>query len=198
MSPAASRTALSIGIRVGRTSPCSGTQQYRDICQNVSGMRCHIRDAVRTSDDAGTVDQERHAFRKVRILIVGRTTNAVGRPYSSIGIAQQRICKPLGVGESKILRRSIERSAQYRAVRNPKVFGIVTQRLSLNRSTGGGCLRIPPKKDPASPEIREADLGTVLVGKAKRRSRGSIDDHPQMLGERTRRRLQAVPGRTGL
>jgi hypothetical protein len=66
--------------------------------------------------------------------------------------------------ERQVLGGRVERRAEDDGVELIEPSGSVTQTLALDRSTSGGCLRIPPEQDPLAPQISEANRVAVLVG----------------------------------
>ena len=104
------------------------------------------------------------ASRVLRVLFVSRSNDVVGGSDLLVDIAEQRVLEALRLGELEVLGRSVERGTEDDAVGSGKAIGAVTQRLSLDRSTGGRGLRVPPQQHPLPTEVGEAHVGAMLVG----------------------------------
>ena len=127
-------------------------------------MLGHVGDHIDPPDGTGVVDEEGVASRVLRVLLVRWANDAVGGSDLLVDIAQQRVTEALCLGEFEVLGGRVERGTEDDAVGSSKAIGAVTQRLSLDRSTGGRGLRIPPQQHPLPAEVGEAHLGAVLVG----------------------------------
>ena len=138
--------------------------QFGQVGENLGGVSGHVGDVVRLDDHPGWVDQVGETFRKVRVLMIGCTHDFVRRTDDPVSVGEQRIVKRLRVFERLVVRRSIERCSEDVAVGIGKVSGSVTQGLSLNRSTRGGGLRVPPQEHPVSSLIGERHEMAILVG----------------------------------
>ena len=138
--------------------------QLLQVAQYICSVLGHIGDRVDPPDDTRVVDEERMTSWKLRVLLVCRPNDVVGGSDLSVDVTQQRIPEALRLGELEVLGGSVERGADDDAVGSGKVFGAVTQRLSLDRSTGGRGLRIPPQQHPSAAEVGEAYIEAVLVG----------------------------------
>jgi hypothetical protein len=137
----------------------------------------YIGDVVGLRDDTIGPDQIREAFRKARVLVVGFANHLVGGADTLVDVGQQRVREFLGVSERLVVFRGIERCAENTAVGVGKVLGTVTQSLSLNRSTRGGGLRVPPEQHPVSGLIGEGQGVAVLVWQCEGRGGGACLQH---------------------
>ena len=138
--------------------------QFGQVGDNFGGVSGHVRHVVRLGNHPGWVDQVGEPFRKVCVLMIGCTHDFVRRTDDPVSVGEQRIVKRLRVFERLVVRRSIERCSEDVAVGIGKVSGSVTQGLSLNRSTRGGGLRVPPQEHPVSSLIGERHEMAILVG----------------------------------
>jgi hypothetical protein len=138
--------------------------QLLQVGQYILGVLGHVGDHVHPTDDTCVVDQKRMTSWILRVLLVRRPQNVVGGPDLSVDITEQRVPEELRLGEVEGLRRRVEGGTENDAVGSSKAIGAVTQRLSLDRSTGGRGLRIPPQQHPSAAEVGEAYIEAVLVG----------------------------------
>ncbi len=101
---------------------------------------------------------------KLRVLLVRGPDDVVGGSHLPVDVTQQRIPEALRIGELEVLGGGVERGAEDDTVGSSKAIGTVTQRLALDRSTGGRGFRVPPQQHPLSAEVGEAHVNAVLVG----------------------------------
>jgi len=102
--------------------------------------------------------------RELRVLLIRRSNDIVGSTDNTVDVAQQWVLEALGLGELEVLGRCVERRADDGAVGIGEPCGTVTQRLAFDRSTGRGCLGVPPQQHPLAAEVGKAHVVTMLVG----------------------------------
>jgi hypothetical protein len=93
-------------------------------------------------------NQERHPLGVVRVLLVGRSFDAVGPANGSIDIAEQREAEPMLLGEDEVLGRGVETRAEDLGARRLELWASVTEALPFTRSAASGSFREPPQHDP--------------------------------------------------
>ena len=154
--------------------------ECRQIAQYFGGVPGHVGDGVGLRDDACGVDQIREPLGEVREFMVGFSDHFVCCARRLVDIGQQRVLELLGFSERLVVLGGVERCAEDAAAGVGEVLGPVTQSLSLNRSTGGGGLRIPPKQHPVASAVCEGYRVAVLVGHGEGRGGGACLQHGEL------------------
>jgi hypothetical protein len=132
-----------------------------------------VGDVVDLADDAVRPDQEAVAPREVGELVAGVAGDAVRPADRVIDVAEQSERELLIGGELEVLGRRVERGAEDDRVQLGEAMGAVTQALTFDRSTGGGCLGVPPEQHPRPFQIGEVHEVAVLIRKLEVGRRGT-------------------------
>lgn len=120
-------------------------------------------DDVRKLDRALGIDHVGDAPRIVDVGVVGRPLRVVLLPGDVLGVGEQQEREVVGVGERQVLLGSVERDAEDRRAQVFEFRGSVTEPATLDRSAGGGGLRVPPQHDPLLPVVGQAHRLSVLI-----------------------------------
>ena len=96
------------------------------------------------------VDQERVPVGVVGEGVIGGSKYPVGRADRGINIAEQREREVVVGLERLVLLWGVERDAENGATSLGELLSLITQALSLEGSTGGGGLGVPPQQHPAA------------------------------------------------
>jgi len=135
-----------------------------------------VADHVRLADHAVRVDEVRDPLGEVD-LVRSRIARAVFDTDLFVVIRQQTEREVELLAERLVLGGCIEADAEDLAPKRFELLGLVTQALSLNRSTGGISLRIPPQQDPAPALVGEPDGAALLIGHVEVGSGSAFGEH---------------------
>jgi hypothetical protein len=135
------------------------------------------RDDVGELDDAVRVDDVGDAARIVDVGVARVALGVVGAAGNVIRVGEQRERESVRLGKGEVVLRRVERDAEDRGVQRFEFRGSVTEPAALQRSTGGGRLRVPPQHDPFLSKVGQGDRPSVLVDGIDRRSFGSGKQH---------------------
>jgi hypothetical protein len=152
----------------GRRTAGRSALQLGEVVEHVLGVAGDVGDLVRLAEHTVGVDQERLARRELRVLLAGRLLDAVCGPDAPVRIGQQAVREALRLGELLVLRGGVERRPEDQRAASFELWASITEALSLDRSTSGGSLGIPPQHDPVAPEGRQRDELLVLVAQLER------------------------------
>jgi hypothetical protein len=103
--------------------------------EDVGGVLSHVSNVVHRGDDSLGIDEIRMPFRKVRVLMIWFADHLIRRTNCSVNVGEQWVRETLGVPELFVVRCGVKGSAEDAAIGGVKIFGSVTQGLTLNRST---------------------------------------------------------------
>ena len=144
-------------------------------------MAGHVGDVVGAVDAPVGVDEVAVATRERGVLVEWIAGHAVRDCSGVVGVAQETEREVLGARERQVLLRRVERGTEDGDTEFVESLGAVTQRLTFDRSTGGGRLRVPPQQHPASGETRQRHDLTVLVDQCEVWRRLSFSQHVSIL-----------------
>jgi hypothetical protein len=153
----------------GRRAAGRSALQLGEVVEHVLGVAGDVGDLVLLAEHTVGVDQEGPAGGVLRVLLARRLLDAVGGPDARVRVGQQAIREPLCLGELLVLRGGVERRPDDQRAASFELWASITEALSLDRSTSGRCLRIPPQHDPVAAEGRQRDELLVLVEQLERR-----------------------------
>ena len=126
-------------------------------------MGAWVGDEVALGDDALGVDQVADALGEVGVGVSGVPERLVGPAHELVGVGQEAEREVELLGERLVVGWCVERNAEDGAVGVGVLLGLITQALSLERSTGGVGLRIPPEQNPPTAFVGETRGDAVLV-----------------------------------
>ena len=126
-------------------------------------MAGHVSDVVGAGDHAVGIDQVAVTAREFGELLADVARHFVGGGDGVVGVAEQAERELLRLRERQVLRRCVVRRTEDGDAEFVESFGPVTQGLSLDRSTGGCGLRVPPQQHPASRQVSQVDGIAMLV-----------------------------------
>ena len=118
---------------------------------------------VATIDPTIGIDEVAVAHWVLGILLIRPASHFVLGADRAIHVAQQTEREVLGFGERQVLSRCVERGAEDDGIELFKSVGAVTQALTLDRSTSGRRLRVPPQQHPMTPKILKVNTSAVFV-----------------------------------
>jgi hypothetical protein len=99
--------------------------------------------------------------------MIWRAYDLVGLADAMVHVGEQGVGEGLSLAERSVLRRRVERCSEHAAVGVGKISGAVTQRLTLNRSTGCRGFWVPPKQNPVASLVSKRHVDAVVIGKGK-------------------------------
>jgi hypothetical protein len=123
-----------------------------------------VGDVVGNADHPVRPDQVGVAARVLGELLLRVARDLVLGPDLAVDITEEAIWELLVVGERQVLFRRVERRAEDDGIELVEALDLVTKALTLNRSTRGGGLGVPPEQHPLAGEVAEARRLAVLVG----------------------------------
>ena len=135
-----------------------------EVGQDLGGVAGGVGHLVALHDRPFGIDQVAHPLGEVGELVARVPGGFVGRAHRLVGVAQQSEREVELVAEGLVVGRRVERDAEDVAVQFGEALGLVTQALSLKRSTGCVGLGIPPQQYPVAPLRRQRERLPVVVG----------------------------------
>lgn len=151
--------------------------QAREIGHDLLRVCASVADLVHLGDDAVGVDEERHPLGEVRVLLVGRSLDAVDPAHRPVDVAQQREPEAVLLGEDLVVSRGVEAGAEDTGPGGSDLGASVTEALSLARSAAGRRLREPPQHDPRPAQVGQLHGAALLVGEREVGCGGTGLDH---------------------
>ena len=136
--------------------------QFAQVAQDGVGVRVHVFDLVRLGDDAFGIDEVAVAPREVHLL-GARCSSLVRHPDLLRNVGQQPEREVELVAEGTVGLGRVERDPEDLAIEPLELWGLITQALALNRSTGRVGHRVPPQQHPSTPQIREPHGIAIVV-----------------------------------
>lgn len=153
----------------------SGLQRAQ-IAEDLVRERVDVADLVRLADHAVRVDEVRDPLGEVD-LVTPRVACAVLDTDLFVVVREQTEREVELLAERLVVGGCIEADAEDLARQRFELLGLVTQALSLNRSTGGISLRIPPQQDPTPALVGEPDGAALLIGHVEVGSGSAFGEH---------------------
>jgi hypothetical protein len=138
-----------------------------DVPEHFIGVSADVADEIDLGDVAGRVDQKRDALRVVGVLLLGAAFYSVGSTYCPVDIAEQGKPEPFGVGKGLVLGWRVKTGPEDLGSGSGELWASVTEAPPFPRSAPGGRLGEPPQHHPGGPQIAEADLAFLFVGKGE-------------------------------
>ena len=118
---------------------------------------------VSTMDPTIGGDEVAVAHWVLGILLVRTASHLELGADRAIHVAQQTERKVLGFSERQVLGWCVERRAEDDGIELFESVGAVTQALTLDRSTSGRRLRVPPQQHPFTAKILKVNVPAVFV-----------------------------------
>ena len=163
------------GCHSRKIEDCSGLQGAQ-IAEDLVRERVDVADLVRLADHAVRVDEVRDPLGEVD-LVTSRATCAVLDTDLFVVVREQTEREVELVAEGSVGFGRVERDPEDLAIERLELLGLITQALSLNRSTGGISLRIPPQQDPTPALVGEPDGAALLIGHVEVGSGSAFGEH---------------------
>lgn len=127
-------------------------------------MAGRVGDPIGAADHAVGIDQVADPERVGLALVARRTFGVVRLADGAFGVAQQWEREVELLREGPVAIGRVERRTEDPAVGTLEVVGLITQTLSLERSTRRVGLRIPPQQYPAAAQVLQFDHVAAVVG----------------------------------
>ena len=122
-----------------------------------------VGDVVGLGDRSVGSDQVAVPLREVGELVVRIPQDLVGRSGGLVRVGQEAEREVELLGEGLVVGRNVERDAEYGAIGVCILLGLITQALSLKRSTGGVGFGVPPEQYPVAALVRKGGRVAVLI-----------------------------------
>jgi hypothetical protein len=154
--------------------------QLAEVREDVTGEGVDVADLVRLADDPVGVDEIREPLGELHLVGAG-VPHLVGHADLLVPVGEQPEREVELLSELPVRFRVVERRAEDDAIQLLELVGLVTQALALDRSARCVGHRVPPEQDPVTPQTRQRDGLTVLVGQFEVRCGGSLGEHADLL-----------------